>query len=52
LFKIYIVILPLNPLKGTSVSEKTENNYGLSHLESPLGDLRGNQGANLVELYQ
>ena len=31
--------LPLNPLKGTLVPEKTEENYGLSHSKSPLGDL-------------
>ena len=31
--------LPLNLLKGTSVSEKNENNYGLSRAKSPLGDL-------------
>ena len=30
---------PLNPLKGTSASEKTEDNYGLSRSKSPLGDL-------------
>ena len=30
---------PLNPLKGTYVSEKAESNYVLSHTKSPLGDL-------------
>jgi len=33
-------VLPLNPLKGTSVPEKTEINYGLfMPQKSPLGDL-------------
>ena len=31
--------LPLNPLKGTSASEKTGTNCGLSHSKSPSGDL-------------
>jgi len=37
-------VLPLNPLKGTSVPEKTEINYGLfMPQKSPLGDLGVNK---------
>ena len=40
--KLYLDLvepLPLNPLKGTSAPEKTEENHGLLHSKSPLGDL-------------
>jgi len=40
--------LPLNPLKGTLVPEKTENNYGLFALQVPFRGFRGEDlGVNL-----
>jgi hypothetical protein len=36
---IVFILIPLNPLKGTLILEKTENNYGLLPFKSPLEDL-------------
>ena len=50
--KLYLDLiapLPLNPLKGTSVSEKTVENHGLLHSKSPLGDLGVGESVHLSD---
>ena len=39
---------PLNPLKGTLATEKTEDNYGLVHSKFPLGDLGVGVGSRIL----